>query len=81
MPSAIDNTTINGMNTLLKYGGPTEILPPSVIASYASGYNVPSRTHAIATTSTTLLTSSITSRESPEKCTRDRISGTRTRRA
>src|SRR5262245_28013238 len=77
-PSASVSTTISGMNTELKYGGPTEILPPPVTASYASGYSVPSNTTDIATTSSTLFSNSNTSRESPAKCTRERISGTRT---
>ena len=67
-PTPIKNTTgtMIGKNTLSKYGGPTEILPmPS--ASSTSGYSVPSSTVAIATTSITLLASSIDSRDSAEK--------------
>ncbi len=54
---------IKGTKTLLKYGGPTEILP-TCSASIRSGYRVPSKTVAEATTSRTLFTSSKVSLDS-----------------
>ena len=67
-PTPIRNTAgaISGTNTASKYGGPTEILP-SDSASSSSGYSVPSITEAAATASSTLLASSIDSRETAEK--------------
>ena len=57
---------INGTNTALKYGGPTDNLPcPS--ASITSGYKVPSKTAAAATNSSTLLASSMASRDTGSK--------------
>src|SRR6185503_9427804 len=63
MPASSTAGAISGANTDSKYGGPTEILPrPS--ASRKSGYSVPSSTAAQATINSTLLASSIDSRES-----------------
>ena len=53
MPTATASGAISGMNTALKYGGPTEILP-SPNASMMSGYSVPSNMLAAVTTSKTL---------------------------
>ncbi len=54
-PIPIRNTSgaMIGTNTALKYGGPTEILPP-FSASRKSGYSVPSSTDPAATPSSTL---------------------------
>ena len=53
---------ISGANTVSKYGGPTEILPP-LRASSASGYSVPSITAPAAAASSTLFASSSDSRD------------------
>src|ERR1044072_9033282 len=63
-PSPIKNIAgaINGTNTRLKYGGPTDSLPmPS--ASTINGYNVPSNTEPAATVSSTLFESNSRSEE------------------
>ena len=52
-PSSSSTGTIKGTKTALKYGGPTETLPRSN-ASSTSGYRVPSKTVASATSSSTL---------------------------
>src|SRR5690606_22484625 len=54
--------TINGTNTALKYGGPTEILPSSS-TSRNSGYSVPSSTAPAATVSSTLFSNRKDSRD------------------
>ncbi|MNQ91926.1 hypothetical protein D3C85_1073270 [compost metagenome] len=63
-PTAITtiSNAINGMNSALKYGGPTDSLAP-VMASRISGYKVPSRIIDAATTSTRLLPNSRVSRD------------------
>ncbi len=53
-PTATDSGVIKGINTALKYGGPTEILPKPK-ASITKGYKVPSKILAAVTTSRTLL--------------------------
>src|SRR5690606_8994586 len=53
-------------NTALKYGAPTVILP-RFSACMMSGYNVPSSTAPVAVMNTTLLTSSIASRDTTAK--------------
>ena len=66
MPIRNTSGAISGTNTVSKYGGPTEILP-RLSASRISGYSVPSSTAPHATTSSTLLASSIDSRETRAK--------------
>ena len=59
---ASSSGTMSGTNTRSKYGGPTESLP-KFSASMISGYKVPSKTAAMATTNNTLLSSKNDSRE------------------
>ena len=68
MPIASSNSSgsIGTRNTTLKYGGPTEILP-MLSASRNSGYSVPIRISAAATSSSRLLTSRKVSRDSVSK--------------
>ena len=72
MPTSTASGAVSGMKTLLKYGGPTEILP-RLRASTASGYRVPSRILAAATTRNTLLSNRPVSRDSRSKRTELRI--------
>ena len=75
-PSSNANGAVKGIKTLLKYGGPTEILP-SPRASSTSGYKVPSRILAAATTRITLFKSRAVSRENNSNLPVLRICGAR----
>ena len=61
MPTRIPSGAVSAKNIRLKYGGPTEILPPN--ASIAIGYRVPSRIAAVTTARKILFSSSAPSRD------------------
>ena len=61
-PTNIASGAVKGINTLLKYGGPTEIFPKPN-ASSNKGYKVPNNILAQATTSNTLFNNNAVSRE------------------
>src|SRR5664280_2031224 len=65
-PTAIASGAIKGINTALKYGGPTEILP-NPKASITKGYKVPSKILEAVTTSRTLLSKIADSLETSSK--------------
>ena len=65
-PTAIASGAINGINTALKYGGPTEILPKPN-ASITRGYRVPSKILEAVTTSRTLFSNIADSLETSSK--------------
>ena len=78
MPIASRNTSgsVGIRNTTLKYGGPTEILP-MLRASRNSGYSVPIRISAAATSSSRLLKRMNDSRDTVSKPPRERSAGPR----
>ena len=75
-PTSSASGAINGRNTALKYGGPTEILPRPT-ASANSGYRVPSNTAAADTDRNTLFSSRKPSRENSGNAPSDTSFGAR----
>ena len=62
IPINTNNGAVRGTKTLLKYGGPTEILP-KCSASISRGYKVPSNIEPAETTKNTLPSKMSVSRE------------------
>ena len=65
-PTSASSGSVGTRNTMLKYGGPTEILP-RLNASMTSGHSVPIRISAAAATSSALFSSRKDSRDTSSK--------------